>query len=129
MTSHGTGLIPRVAFATYRRSPEISDDDRLAADVLARRGVEIEGVVWDAADVDWTRFDRVIVRSTWDFHLQPLLYAQWVRRFFDEPGRLWNPPQVILDNLDKRYLTVLQRGGVAVVPTECVGAGEERPLA
>ncbi len=129
MTSQRRGRTPRVAFATCRQSPAITDDDRLAVDTLSRRGIDVEAAVWDAPDVDWARFDRVVVRSTWDFHLKPLAYAQWVRRFLDEPGRLWNPPPVILDNLDKRYLVDLARRGIAVVPTERVRAGEERPLA
>jgi glutathione synthase/RimK-type ligase-like ATP-grasp enzyme len=41
---------------------------------------------------------------------------------------LWNPPAVILGNLDKRYLIDLAGQGVDVVPTVCVRAGEEQRL-
>jgi len=119
----------RVAFATYRQSPDISDDDRLAADALSRRGITVEAAVWDAPDVEWDRFDLVVVRSTWDFHLNASAYAGWVRRFLDDDGRLWNPPPMILDNLDKRYLIDLARRGVPVVPTVHVTAGDQQRLA
>ena len=49
--------MPSVAFATYQRSPLLTDDARLAADVLRRRGVDVHPAVWDAPNVDWSRFD------------------------------------------------------------------------
>jgi hypothetical protein len=118
-----------VAFATYRQSPDLTDDDRPVADTLSRRGIDVEAAAWDALDVDWGRFDRVIIRSTWDFHLKPDVYARWIRRFLDRPERLWNPPAVILGNLDKRYLIDLASHGIEVVPTVCVRAGDGQRLA
>src|SRR5262249_8258301 len=93
-----------VAFATYRSSPGVTDDDRLAADALYRRGIDVEAAVWDEPDVEWARFDRVVIRSTWDFHLRPEAYARWIAAFLDRPQQLWNPPGVVLGNLSKRYL-------------------------
>src|SRR5437762_7887902 len=98
------GAVRTVAFATSRQSPTLTDDDRLAADALSRRGIDVEAAAWDAPDVDWARFDRVVIRSTWDFHLRPDIYARWIRTFLDRPQQLWNPPAVILGNLGKRYL-------------------------
>jgi len=120
--------MPGVAFATYRESPRLTDDDQLVADVLGQRGVDVWPVVWDAADVDWDRFDRVIIRSTWDFHLEPEVYERWIRGFLRRPARLWNPPAVVLANLNKRYLIDLARQGVQVVPTVHVAAGGEQSL-
>jgi glutathione synthase/RimK-type ligase-like ATP-grasp enzyme len=121
--------MPSVAFATYQQSPGIGDDDRLVADVLSRRGIDVTATVWDAPDIEWAGFHRVVVRSTWDFHLKPDLYARWIRVFLDRPGQLWNPPPVILGNLDKRYLVDLSGQGIAVVPTACARAGDREALA
>jgi glutathione synthase/RimK-type ligase-like ATP-grasp enzyme len=120
--------MPRVAFATYRQSPRLTDDDCLVADVLARRGVDVRAAAWNVDDVDWARFDRVVIRSTWDYHLEPRAYEAWLRSFLRLPDRLWNPPSVVLANLSKRYLIDLARQGVEVVPTAHVGAGEGQPL-
>lgn len=120
--------MPGVAFATYRQSPRLTDDDRLVADALGRHGIHVQPAVWDAPDVDWSGFDRVIIRSTWDFHLEPRRYEQWVRGFLRQPERLWNPPTVVLANLNKRYLIDLARQGVDVVPTVHAGAGEGQRL-
>src|SRR5262249_4756275 len=124
----GENLMPSVAFATDRQSPQLTDDDRLVADVLRRRGVEVHPIVWDAPDVDWPSSDRVVIRSTWDCHLKPGLYAQWVQSFLPAADRLWNPPAVVLANLHKRYLIELAENGVNVVPTAYVRVGDGQRL-
>ncbi len=95
---------------------------------LARRGVAVEPVVWNAPDADWSALDRVVIRSTWDYHVEPDAYARWVRSFLATPGKLWNPPTAVLGNLDKRYLIDLAGQGVSVVPTPHVPRGESRTL-
>src|SRR4029453_10845986 len=120
--------MPSVAFATYQQSPGIGGDGRLGADVLSRRGIDVTATVWDAPDIEWAGFRRVVVRSTWDSHLKPDLYARWIRTFLDRPGQLWNPPPVILGNLDKRYLVDLSGQGIAVVPTAYAGEGDGEAL-
>jgi len=116
--------MPRIAFATYRQSPRLTDDDALVSGVLAERGIHVHAVPWNGSDIDWTRFDRVVIRSAWDFHLEPEAYEHWLRRFWDRPERLWNPPAVVLANLNKRYLVDLASQGIDVVPTVHVAAGD-----
>jgi glutathione synthase/RimK-type ligase-like ATP-grasp enzyme len=118
----------RVAFATYRQAPALTDDDRLAADALRARGVETQPVVWNAPDVDWARFDLTVIRSTWDYPDQPAAYARWVEGFLPQPGRLWNPAAVVLSTLDKRYLIGLAEQGVEVVPTAAVATATRQRL-
>jgi hypothetical protein len=120
---------PRVAFATYRDAPELSPDDRLAAEALRRRGVDVRPAVWNDQGVDWEDLALVVIRSTWDYHLARARYEAWVRRFAARPGVLWNPPPAVLGTLDKRYLIELARRGVRVVPTAYVAAADARTLA
>jgi glutathione synthase/RimK-type ligase-like ATP-grasp enzyme len=116
--------MPDVAFATYRGLPDMTDDDRLVADALRRRGVTVTPAVWDEPRTDWSRFDCVVVRSAWDYHLKPDRYAEWLRSFPAAGNRLWNPPGAILGNMNKRYLTSLAERGVHVVPTAYLPAAE-----
>ena len=109
--------MPQVAFATCQQMPDISDDDRLVADLLGERGIEVSAAVWDAPGNDWSRFDVVVIRSTWDYHLKPLRYADWLRGLLAVNCRVWNPPPAVLDNIDKRYLLGLAKRGIEVVPT------------
>jgi glutathione synthase/RimK-type ligase-like ATP-grasp enzyme len=113
-----------VAFATYVGSPEMTPDDRLVADALRAKGVGVRSAVWNAAGIDWSQFDAVVIRSTWDYHLAPERYGDWLRSFPRGGGRLWNPPEAVLQNLNKRYLCGLASRAVEVVPTIYVHASD-----
>jgi hypothetical protein len=96
-----------VAFATYQRSPEINNDDRLVADVLCQSGITVTSAIWDAPDMDWSRVDCVVIRSTWDYHLKSSQYNKWLRSFPAINSRLWHPPKTVLGNTNNKYLTDL----------------------
>ena len=119
--------MPGVAFVTYRQQPGITADDALAADVLERAGVTVTPAVWDDPGVGWSRFDVVVIRSTWDYHLKTDLFQRWLRSFPSSGSRLWNPPQVALWNTNKSYLLDAARG-VNIVPTEYLTAADRPNL-
>src|SRR5688572_3660761 len=114
-----------VAFATCRKFPELSDDDRLVAEALRGHGATVTAMIWDAPDADWSRFDGVVIRSTWDYHLSADQFSSWVRRFAQAGPRLWNPPEVVLQNMHKGYLRSLAAKGVATVPTVQLPRGSQ----
>ena len=113
----------QVAFATYQKSPDMEEDDRLVADALRSDGVHVVSAVWDDPLVDWSRFACVVIRSTWDYHHKPKQYEEWLRSRAAEGTRLWNPANVILANMNKRYLNVLADCGIDVIPSEYLQAG------
>ena len=114
----------RVAYATCEPRPAEWEDDRLSADVLARRGIEVEFVAWDA-DVEWERFERVVIRSTWDYTGRLEEFLAWTDRV--GPQRLRNLPALIRWNTDKRYLAELDGSGLPVPPTALVAPGGPVP--
>ena len=83
-------------------------------------------VTWDDHTVDWSAFDAVVLRSTWDYHahLQPFL--DWARSVAAVTA-LWNAPRLIEWNIDKRYLLDLAASGVPIVPTRFVAPGDDLP--
>jgi glutathione synthase/RimK-type ligase-like ATP-grasp enzyme len=114
--------MPSVAFATYRDEPGITADDAPAADGLRRAGVAVTPVVWDGSDPNWARFDAVVIRSAWDYFRKADRFERWVLGFMARGARLWNPPDAVLWNINKRYLLDLAARGVNVVPTEYLTA-------
>jgi hypothetical protein len=111
------GIMRHVAFATYQESPEITDDDPLVADLLRKRGINVSPAVWDAPGIDWSQFNCVVIRSTWDYHLKSDRYAAWLHGFRHTDDALWNAAQAVLENMSKRYLLSLAAQGIDVVPT------------
>jgi glutathione synthase/RimK-type ligase-like ATP-grasp enzyme len=119
----------RIAFITFDQLPELDPDDRLAADELAARGVDVVPAIWDDPHVDWTGFDVAIVRSAWDYHLKLPAFLTWLAARESEGLTLWNSADTIRWNLDKKYLLRLEREGVAIIPTLLIGAGQACDLA
>jgi hypothetical protein len=122
-------IVTRVAFVTCEALPGVVEDDQGAARALETRGVTVAPVSWDAAGIDWPSHDAVVIRSTWDYHLHPARYDQWLRDRAADGTRLWNPPGAVLGNLHKRYLADFERKGVPIVPTAFLDAAEGRSLA
>ncbi|MEU6749099.1 hypothetical protein ABZ914_23015 [Spirillospora sp. NPDC046719] len=104
---------PLCALATCAHLPEGSDDARMLAAALTGLGVAADIAVWDDPAVDWSRYDLVVVRSTWDYTDRREEFLTWAESL---PGVL-NPADVLRWNTDKRYLRDLEAAGVPVVPT------------
>ena len=107
----------RIAFATCSAHPLGIRDDQLAAQLV---GAEFH--VWDDADVDWDVFDRVVIRSVWDYTTKPDAFLAWADGIGHE--RLRNNPELIHFNADKRYLVRLD---APTVPTTLLEPGDEMP--
>ena len=113
----------RVALVTCREEANLAADDRLLPPELARRGISASAQLWDDPNVDWTSFDAVVLRSTWDYHLRPEEFARWIAARESEGVPLWNPPALVRWNSHKFYLRDLEEKGVAIVPTRFLPAG------
>lgn len=112
---------PRVAIATCAEIPLLEPDDQLVLAPLAARGVTAEPVVWDDPAVDWTGYDLVVLRSTWDYSWQRDKFLDWARSV----PTLANPAAVVAWNTDKSYLAELATAGIPIIPTTFVAPGDE----
>lgn len=118
--------MPRIALVTAIVSAALDDDLPLLLDACARAGLVAEVRAWDDATVSWARYDAVVLRSPWDYHLHRDAFLHWCARVACTT-RLLNPLEVVRWNTDKRYLADLEAAGVPVVPTRFV-APEAEPL-
>lgn len=107
--------IARVAFLTTRLTPGYVTDDDLALPHLAGRGVTAELVPW-REPVDWSAFDLVVVRSTWDYQRDLDAFLATLAAI-DRVARLENEIALQRWNVRKTYLHDLAAAGVPIVPT------------
>ena len=117
--------MPRVAFLTLEDRKDYVIDDELAITELRRRGIDAHEIPWSRADVDWSTFDLVIVRTTWDYHLRADEFLDALARIETSGATLENPRELIVWNLDKRYLRDLAARGVPIVP--CAWSDDTAP--
>ncbi|MDP1876940.1 MAG: hypothetical protein Q8M17_05215 [Actinomycetota bacterium] len=115
--------MPSVALATCRAFPNLDDEDRLAIPTLAALGITGVPAVWDDPAVDWSSFDAVVLRETWDYVEVRDAFLAWLEHV-DSVSRMLNPPAVVRWNTDKRYLRVLADAGVPIVPTAFIEPGD-----
>ncbi len=117
-----------VLFVTWSGLPELAADDRLAADRLRARGVDVGSVAWDAAHGAWRSADALVLRSCWDYHLRGTEFLDWLDAVDEAGVPLWNPPHVVRWNAHKRYLIELAEAGLPVVPTALLERGSQEDL-
>ncbi len=117
----------KIALVTYSGAPELSADDRLLLPELRKHGVEALPVAWDSA-ADWTRFDQIVLRSCWDYHLRLAEFREWLSELERLAVPLQNPSSLVRWNLDKRYLRELQEAGEQIPPTVWIDEADERDV-
>ncbi|MEO8881724.1 MAG: hypothetical protein ABI446_15130 [Gemmatimonadaceae bacterium] len=114
----------RVALITYAGVPAITADDLLLRDALMARGAEVEARPWDA-EADWSIYNRIVLRSCWNFHHLPKEFCGWVNEVEERhDGSLMNGPALVRWSVDKRYLKDLEARGISIVPTIWVGRAD-----
>ncbi|MDH6701770.1 RimK family alpha-L-glutamate ligase [Streptomyces griseoviridis] len=121
--------MPRVALATYDPRPEPHLDRDLPVLLAALRGAGAgaDAVSWDDPEADWSAYDLVVIRSTWDYSWRAAEFLAWAERC-GRVTRLANPPAVVRWSTDKRYLGDLAAAGVPVVPTRFLAPGDPADL-
>jgi hypothetical protein len=113
----------RIALATAAEFPDLDEDGPVLLAALAEQGVGAEPAVWTDPRVDWSAYDLVVVRSTWDYQDRHAEFLDWARRVATVTT-LANSAEVLAWNTDKTYLRTLQLAGLPVVPTDWLEPGD-----
>ncbi len=109
--------MPSCVFLTLSDPIGYRIDDHLAADELEARGWQVNTLPWTIRDVDWSAYDAVIVRSTWDYHKNVEAFFEVMEQIEQSDAQLFNSVDLMQWNADKRYLADLAERGVPTVPT------------
>lgn len=112
-------MMPRIALATTVDLPVPDADEQLLLPHLEHARL----AAWDDPTVEWSTFDAVVLRSTWNYTEQVDAFLEWAAHV-DQVSILINPLPVIRWNTDKRYLTDVAAAGIATVPTTFVERGQ-----
>lgn len=110
----------RIALATCADLPDLDEDGPELLQALADEGLSVDVQVWDDAEVDWSSYDLVVIRTTWDYWSRHDEFLAWTRRV----PRLVNSADVVGWNTDKTYLRRLSEAGIPVVPTTWLEPGD-----
>jgi hypothetical protein len=116
--------VARIGFVTDEHHKTLTASDRLVAEALVRMGHEVVPLVWTDGSENASGLDAAVYRSAWDTWSSPETgerFLSFVRRLPGVVPRTWNPLELLLWGLDKRYMLDLARAGVAVPRTSSSG--------
>ncbi|HLO99417.1 MAG TPA: hypothetical protein VK171_12550, partial [Fimbriimonas sp.] len=113
-----------LCWATCSTLPEPDVDEELFFGACRDRGIPIRLLRWDDPDDMPSPDEIVLIRSTWNYPWHVNEFRDWIRRT-SLICQMANPSHILLQNLDKRYLSDLD---VPIVPTEFITRGEEFDL-
>lgn len=119
MSEQQTRADRRVALVTCSEYRNGHPDDRTLVAPLAALGVEAAFVAWDDPVAEWSAFDLVVLRSTWDYTSRRDEFLAWA----DSVENLCNPAGAVRWSSDKCYLGELAAREVPCVPTEFLDPG------
>lgn len=108
------------AIAAFGLDPDLEPLRRACADA----GIEVSSVAWDDMTVSWARFDAALLRSPWDYVDRLPEFLAWCDRCATLTP-LWNPPDVVRWNTDKRYLGELAARGLPVIECHFLAPGDD----
>ena len=116
-------MIERLAWVSALAARGYDEDEELVVPALRRAGLDVDVVSWDDPQVQWDRYDRAVLRSTWDYTQRLEAFLAWL----EVVGRatdLRNPVPLVRWNVDKHYLGDLERAGVPITPTRFAELGQ-----
>ena len=116
-----------IALATAAHLPLCSDDDQVLINVLRTAGIQVSPVIWDQP-AHWDRFDAIILRSIWDYHLKYARFLEWLDLLDAIGANVYNTTDVVRWNAHKRYMLDLEQRGVRITPTRVVTATDDVSL-
>jgi hypothetical protein len=119
---------PRLALVTCDLFPTLYGDEQELPAHFAAAGVDAEPRSWSDPAADWKSYDRVVLRSTWDYFERIDEFTGWLDRLDRERVDLCNPSSLVRWNFDKRYLRELATRGAQLLPTRFIDAGERVDL-
>src|SRR5690554_3528350 len=120
-------MMKRCAFLTLADPAGHVIDDDLAHAPLRALGWQVDSVPWSRAGVDWSGYDAVVIRSTWDYQDDPDAFLAALGEVERAGTPLFNPLHLVRWNLRKTYLRDLAARGIPIVPTvwrDGLGPGE-----
>lgn len=113
----------KIALATCHDLPGWEVDDKPLHEALKALGATVHTPIWND-EIDWEQFDITVIRTTWDYHSNKILFVDWCAKV----PRLFNNATVVAWNTHKSYLHELSSGGVVIAPTSWISAGERVDL-
>jgi len=102
----------------YQVPTHVDNNELLPA--FQNNNLKYEAVVWNDANVNWKKYDAILVRATWDYidhHNQFINVLQTIK---EQKIPLFNRYNQLIWNSKKTYLPELAQKGIAILDTQII---------
>lgn len=111
-------MMRKVGFVTHLGSSHLTQSDQLVANSLMGQGFnEISALPWDDPKIDWKKYDILILRSCWNYHIKYNEFISWLKKINNMGKFILNPYDTVLWNSNKKYLKELNKKGLSTIAT------------
>ena len=107
----------KIALLTCTDLPNLTAADQLLIPELAKHNIAATPAISSDKDIDWSTFDVLIFRNTWDYYEHQAEFDAWLQKIQHRNIATLNPLAVIDRNKHKFYLRELEQQGIKVIPT------------
>lgn len=106
-----------IALLTCKNLPELAPADQQLIPELAKHNITASAQIWNDKKVNWTDFDYLIFRNTWDYFEKEAEFNLWLDHIEGLRIKTLNAIGVIKENKHKFYLREMERNGIKIIPT------------
>ena len=115
----------KIAIVTCRKVSSLTDSEKPLIPLFLQKGIYATAEVWDDTGVDWSKYDAIIIRSVWDYHLKNQTFSQWIEEIRQLEIKMFNDPEIVKWNQNKFYLKELDENGFKTISTDFIKNKEE----
>ncbi|MFV8369212.1 ATP-grasp domain-containing protein [Flavobacterium sp. LB2R40] len=106
-----------IALLTCEKLPDLNPEDQKIIPALAKHNIKAKAVIWSDTTINWTDFDYLIFRNTWDYFEKETEFNIWLRQIEMLGVKTLNPIKIIKQNIHKFYLREMEKQGITILPT------------
>lgn len=107
----------KIALLTCEKLPALTEADRLLIPELAKFNITATAAIWDDKNVNWSEFDYLIFRNTWDYFEKESEFNLWLGQIEQLGIKTLNSIDIIKRNKHKFYLREMEKQGIKILPT------------
>lgn len=109
--------MPKIALLTCDQFPHLIPADQKLITLLQARKIIADAAIWNDPNVDWTAYDALIFRNTWDYFLVDELFSHWLDKIESLGIPTYNTISIVRKNKHKFYLSEMEKAGIIIVPS------------
>ena len=119
----------KIAILTCEKLPNLNPEDQKIIPALAKHDIDAKPVIWSDETIQWTDFDYLVFRNTWDYFEKETEFKIWLDQIEKLGIKTLNPIEIIKQNIHKFYLREMEKQGVTILPTVFINKTDHLNLA